>query len=245
MRLTKMMHSCVRLQHNGFTIAIDPGGLSESDAADGADAIFITHEHFDHLEEQRLASAARSRPGVQVWTCRAVADKLDGLQVPVHVVGHGDAFEAGGFSVQVHGERHEITHPDQPPVPNIGFLITGPSAPSTEPGTQAGAPATAHTVFHPGDAFTVPGAAVGTLLTPASAPWLKVPEVIEYVREISPQRAYSIHEGLLNDAGLGLVDGMLAGLAAERAEAAGAGAAGAGGAGAEARRLAAGESVDL
>jgi hypothetical protein len=59
--------------------------------------------------------------------------------------------------------------------------------------------------------------------------------VIDYVREIAPQRAYSIHEGLLNDAGLGLVDGVLAGLAAERAE----------GAGSEVRRLAAGESVDL
>jgi L-ascorbate metabolism protein UlaG (beta-lactamase superfamily) len=128
MRLTKMMHSCVRLEHDGFTVAVDPGGLSESGAADGADAIFITHEHFDHLEQQRLASAARSRPGVQLWTCRAVADKLGDLAMPVHVVGHGDAFEVGGFSVQVHGERHEITHPDQPPVPNIGFLITGRAA---------------------------------------------------------------------------------------------------------------------
>lgn len=231
MRMTKMMHSCVRIQHNGFTIVLDPGGLSESRAADGADAIFITHEHFDHLEEQRLASAA-GRPGAELWTCRAVADKLDGLGMPVHVVGHGDAFDVGGFSVQVHGERHEITHPDQPPVPNIGFLITGPSA---APGAQPTAPATTHTVFHPGDAFTVPGAAVGTLLAPASAPWLKVPEVIEYVREIAPQRAYSIHEGLLNEAGLGLVDGMLAGLAAERDDTAGS----------EIRRLAAGESVDL
>lgn len=224
-----MMHSCVRLRSDGFTIALDPGGLSESGAADGADAIFITHEHFDHLEEQRLASAARSTPGVQLWTCRAVAGKLDGIGIPVHVVGHGDAFEVGGFRVQVHGEHHAITHPDQPPVQNIGFLISGPS---TAPGASPGTP---HTVFHPGDAFTVPGTAVGTLLAPASAPWLKAPEVIGYVREIAPQRAYSIHEGLLNDAGLGLVDGMLAGLATERGS----------GAGSEIRRLSPGESVDL
>jgi hypothetical protein len=59
--------------------------------------------------------------------------------------------------------------------------------------------------------------------------------VIGYVREIAPQRAYSIHEGLLNDAGLGLVDGVLAGLAAERGS----------GTGSEIRRLAPGESVDL
>ena len=35
----------------------------------------------------------------------------------------------------------------------------------------------------------MPADAVETLLTPASAPWLKVPEVIEYVREIAPRRA--------------------------------------------------------
>ena len=223
MRLTKMMHSCVRLQNDGFTIALDPGGLSESGAADGADAIFITHEHFDHLEEQRLVSAARSAPGVQLWTCQAVAGKLDGIGIPVHVVGHGDAFEVGGFRVQVHGERHAVVHPDEPPVQNVGFLITGPS---TAPGAP---PAAAHTVFHPGDAFTVPGTPVGTLLTPANAPWLKVSEVIGYMREIGPQHAYSIHEGLLNDAGLGVIDGVLA-----RA-----------GIDGEIRRLSPGESVEL
>ena len=228
MRLTKMTHSCVRLENDGFTVSLDPGSLSEAGAADGADAIFITHEHFDHLDEQRLASAARSTPGVQLWTCRSVAAKLDGIPVPVHVVGHGDAFEVGGLSVQVHGERHEITHPDQPPVQNSGFLISGPS-------TAAGGSAGQHTIFHPGDAFTVPGAPVGTLLTPASAPWLKVPEVIEYVREIAPRRAYAIHEALLNDAGLGLVDGMMAGLAAERG----------GDNGEEIRRLSPGQTVAL
>ena len=237
MRLTKMTHSCIRLQHGDYSIVLDPGSLSEPDAADAADAIFITHEHFDHLDEQRLASAARSKPTVEIWTCRAVASKLDGIGVPVHVVGHGDAFDLDGFTVQVHGEHHEITHPDQPPVPNIGFLISGPSG-------AAGR----HTVFHPGDAFTVPPGGVGTLLAPANAPWMKVPELIEYVREVRPERAYSIHEGLLNEAGLGLVDGVLAGLATERPDGSGPrspGEPGGPGGGGEIRRLGPGESVDL
>jgi L-ascorbate metabolism protein UlaG (beta-lactamase superfamily) len=252
MRLTKMTHSCVRLEHEDFTIVLDPGSLSEPGAADAADAVLITHEHFDHLAEQQLASAARSNPGVQLWTCRSVAGKLEGIGVPARVVGHGDAFDLGGFAVEVHGERHEITHPDLPPVQNIGFLI---SAPSAMPGTAPGAAATSHAIFHPGDAFTVPRAHVDTLLAPASAPWMKVPEMIEYVREIGPDRAYSIHEGLLNEAGLGLVDGVLAGLAAERSAAGPGGEPVQGGPGrdggpggpgqAAIRRLAPGESVDL
>ncbi len=194
-RLTKMGHSCVRLEDHSFTIVIDPGVLTEPEAVQGADALFITHEHFDHLSEERIARAARAKPGLPVWTCAAVAAKLDGLPLRVHTVGHGDAFAVGGMSVQVHGEHHAVTHPDRPPVANVGFLVND-------------------AVFHPGDAFTLPETAVATLLLPASAPWLKVTDMIDYVRAVRPDRAYSIHEGLLNEHGLNLVDSVLADLAA-------------------------------
>lgn len=210
MRLTKMGHSCVRLEKDAVTVVIDPGSLTEPAAVRGADALLITHEHFDHLSEERIASAAKANPGVEVWTCGAVASKLEGLPLRLHTVGDGDTFEIGGFAVQVHGEYHAITHPDHAPVPNVGFLVDGE-------------------VFHPGDAFTLPPTAVRTLLVPANAPWMKVPEMIDYVRAIRPQRAYSIHEGLLNEHGLSLVDGVLADLAGSR----------------DFRRLAPGESVDL
>ncbi len=221
MRLTKMGHSCVRLEKDAVTVVIDPGSLTEPEAIRGADALFITHEHFDHLSEERIASAARANPGLPVWTCGAVAAKLDGLPLRLHAVGDGDTFEVGAFTVQVHGEYHAITHPDRPPVPNVGFLIDGD-------------------VFHPGDAFTLPGTGVRTLLVPASAPWLKVTEMIEYTRAIGPLRAYSIHEGLLNEHGLGLVDATLADLAESPARSGELS-----GQRRDFRRLAPGESVDL
>lgn len=225
MRLTKMGHSCVRLEKDSFTIVIDPGSLTEPEAVAGVDALFITHEHPDHLSEERMAAAAAANPGVPVWTCRAVAARLAGGRLRVHTVGHGDSFEIGGFSVQVHGERHAVTHPDLPPVANIGFLVD-------------------NTIFHPGDAFTLPATAVRTLLVPASAPWLKVTEIIQYVREIQPARAYSIHEGLLNEHGLGLVDDTLAGLA-RQPEPPDAAARATAWHPADIRRLAPGTSVDL
>ena len=55
-----------------------------------------------------------------------------------------------------------------------------------------------------------------TLLLPTSAPWLKAPEFIAYVAELSPRRAYSVHDGFLNEKGLALVDGILGSLAEER-----------------------------
>ena len=57
MKLTKMSHSCVRLEKDGQTLVLDPGAFSEEDAALGADAILVTHEHPDHFDEGRLRAA--------------------------------------------------------------------------------------------------------------------------------------------------------------------------------------------
>jgi glyoxylase-like metal-dependent hydrolase (beta-lactamase superfamily II) len=213
MRLTKYGHACVTLTKDDSTLVIDPGGLTpERDALTDADAVLVTHEHFDHFAEERLRQAAADNRRLTVWTCRPVAESLDDLGDRVRVVGDGDAVTVAGFDVEVHGELHEVVHPDVPPVPNIGFLVDV-------------------AVFHPGDAFTVPGRPVPTLLVPTSAPWLKLVDVIGYLREVAPGRAYSVHDGLLNDAGLGLVDSQLAG-EGERAHA-------------DFRRLRPGERVDL
>jgi L-ascorbate metabolism protein UlaG (beta-lactamase superfamily) len=75
-------------------------------------------------------------------------------------------------------------------IQNVGFLVDG-------------------LVFHPGDAFTPPGGQVDTLLLPVHAPWSKLAEVIDYVRAVRPRYAVPIHDGLLNDVGIALVDGLL------------------------------------
>ncbi|MFH0176062.1 MBL fold metallo-hydrolase [Streptomyces cacaoi] len=182
MKLTKKSHACVRLEKDGRTLVLDPGGFSEADAAVGADAILVTHEHPDHFDEKRLRAALEADPAVELWTLRSVAEKLSAaFPGRVHTVGHGDAFTAAGFDVRVHGELHAVIHPDLPRVTNVGFLV--------DEGR----------VFHPGDALTVPEHPVETLLAPVQAPWNKISEVIEYIREVRPQRVYDIHDALLTD----------------------------------------------
>ncbi|MFB6957450.1 MBL fold metallo-hydrolase [Streptomyces sp. NPDC056309] len=182
MRLTKKSHACVRLEKDGRTLVIDPGGFSEQDAASGADAILVTHEHADHFDEGRLRAALESRPGAEVWTLKSVAEQIAAaFPGRVHTVGHGDTFTAAGFDVQVHGELHAVIHPDIPRITNVGYLVDGGR------------------VFHPGDALTVPDVPVETLMLPVMAPWNKISEVIDYVREVGPQRAYDIHDALLTD----------------------------------------------
>jgi hypothetical protein len=51
--------------------------------------------------------------------------------------------------------------------------------------------------------------AVDTLLVPASGPWLKLGEAIEFVRTVRPARAFPIHDAHFNDAGLDTFDWWL------------------------------------
>ncbi|MFB6988984.1 MBL fold metallo-hydrolase [Streptomyces sp. NPDC056178] len=181
LKLTKKTHSCIRLEKDGQTLVIDPGGFSEQDAAVGADVLLVTHEHPDHFDEERLRAGMEANPAAEIWTLRSVADRLAAaFPGRVHTVGHGDTFSAAGFEVQVHGELHAVIHPDIPRITNIGFLVDG-------------------CVFHPGDALTVPDRPVDTLMLPVMAPWNKISEVIDYVREVGPRRAIDIHDALLTD----------------------------------------------
>ncbi|MER6911948.1 MBL fold metallo-hydrolase [Streptomyces sp. NPDC000594] len=208
MRLTKQRHSCVRLEKDGATLVIDPGAFSEEDAARGADAVLITHEHPDHFDEGRVRAALES--GAEVWTLGSVAGRLAAaFPGRVHTVGHGDTVTAAGFDVRVHGELHAVIHPDLPRITNVGFLVEG-------------------TLFHPGDALTVPDTPVDLLMLPVHAPWNKISEVIDYVREVRPRLAVDIHDALLTEIARPIYDNQIALLG-----------------GAEHTRLTPGESIDL
>ncbi len=71
MRITKFGHACLRVEHDGTTVVIDPGTFSEPESVDGADAILITHEHADHVDPKLL-----DRAGAPVFTIDAVAATL-------------------------------------------------------------------------------------------------------------------------------------------------------------------------
>ncbi|NEB35693.1 MBL fold metallo-hydrolase [Streptomyces sp. SID14515] len=192
--LTKKTHSCVRIEKEGRVLVIDPGGFSEDDAALGADVMLVTHEHPDHFNEARLRAGLEANPAAEVWTLRSVAEQLSAaFPGRVHTVGDGDAFSAAGFDVTVHGELHAVIHPDIPRITNVGFLVDG-------------------SVFHPGDALTVPDRPVDTLLLPVMAPWSKISEVIDYVREVEPRRAIDVHDALLTDLARPIYDNQIGAL---------------------------------
>ena len=180
MKITKYTHACVRLEHEGRVLVIDPGIWSEPDALTGADAVLVTHEHDDHADVLRLLGA-----GIEVYAPAGAE-----LAVPYTGVRVDEEFAVAGFRVRAYGGRHAFIYGGQPDCANLGYLVEG-------------------AIYHPGDSLHVPDAPVETLLVPLQASWLKTSEMIDFVREVAPERAFGIHDGQINERGLAGANGWL------------------------------------
>ncbi len=192
MKLTKHNHACVAFEKEGSSFVIDPGAFSQ-DAAEiiaAAEAILITHEHFDHVHEAAISEALAARPDLKVYAPASLAGTFGAHADQFTAVSAGDELKVAGFTIAVHGTTHAAIHPDIPTIPNVGYLID-------------------ETVYHPGDAYYVPEASVPTLLLPTSGPWMKIGEAADYVRAVRPERTVQIHEMILSEIGQNLAATLL------------------------------------
>jgi L-ascorbate metabolism protein UlaG (beta-lactamase superfamily) len=192
MKLTKHEHACVVLEKDGASVVIDPGSFSAGAAEiiAGAEAILLTHEHIDHVNEAAINAALAARPKLRVYAPAALQATFAGQADQFSAVAAGDSLNLASFAVTVHGREHAVIHQDIPPVANVGYLVDG-------------------TVFHPGDSYFVPEAEIPVLLLPTSGPWMKIGEAADFVRAVRPQQIVQIHEMLLSDIGLFLASSLL------------------------------------
>ncbi|KQV07651.1 MBL fold metallo-hydrolase [Leifsonia sp. Root112D2] len=191
MRLTKLEHAALVLEDSGKKLFVDPGSFTTpiTDSA-GAVAVVITHEHADHWTPEQLGRIVSMNKGVPIYAPEGVAAAATDFDVTV--VHAGDTVEAGPFTLTFFGEKHAVIHSSIPVVDNVGVLIND-------------------TLFYAGDAFTIPeGVEVDVLAVPASAPWLKAAEFIDYVLAVKPRRSFPTHEMVNSVAGNQMANGRIA-----------------------------------
>ena len=199
-RVTKIHHACLTIDDGRTRLLLDPGQLGRRPGLDGIDAVLITHRHSDHLDPDLVEEALRR--GIPVWAPGDALDELGGLDARgedgLHEAVTGTTLRIGTLPVQVAGNRHAEVPPTLPGPATRAYLIAGG-------------------VLVTGDEHPVPPDRLSALVTPVDAPWLRVADLIRYVRALRPKLVVGVHDGLLNADGLAVASHVIESLRSEGA----------------------------
>lgn len=191
MQITHLGHSCVLIETAGQRVLVDPGDFSTAwrDITD-LDAVLVTHQHPDHADPVWLPKLLAANPQALVAVESSVVDIVD-LPERTRRLGPGETIDLGSLSVQTIGGTHAVIHRDYPMIGNVGFVFRAESEPS---------------VLHPGDCLDAVAEGIDIALIPAFGPWSATSQTIDFARAVGAPRGFFIHDGLLNERGLSLID---------------------------------------
>lgn len=181
MKITKHEHAFLELELNGSVVLVDPGSYTPSlPEIANVVAICLTHIHDDHSYPDHIKSLLKQSPEALLFGPPEVATKLAGL--PVQPVYHGDHYEVQGFEIDFFGYLHQEIHSSIAVIQNVGVMIN-------------------RSLYYPGDSYTVPDSPVEVLACPASAPWLKISDVMDFLAAVGAKTVFPTHNALLSNHG--------------------------------------------
>ncbi len=189
MRITHLGHSAVLVEVDGRRLLFDPGNFSDAwHGLTELDAVFVTHQHPDHVDPTAVPALLAANPDASVYVEPQVVDAVPLPRARPLAADTSASF--GGVTVSAVGGLHAIIHRDIPQIGNVGLVVTAEGEP---------------TFFHPGDSLATVPAGVDVVGIPAYGPWAAMKETVDFVRAVSAPRGFLIHQGLLNDRGVGLI----------------------------------------
>ena len=100
----------------------------------------------------------------------------------------GDEFSVDGLTVRGVGGRHAVIHPDIPRVGNCGYVVSAEGEPR---------------LGITGDSLEVieEFRGIDALAFAVVAPWSKMSETIDFLREVAPILALPVHDGIASGNG--------------------------------------------
>lgn len=181
MKITKLGHCCLLVEHKSKRILTDPGAWSSAqNQVKSIDVILITHEHPDHLHIESLEAVLKNNPRAKIITNAAVGKILSEKNIVFDILKHGQNISPESILIEAFGNDHEEIYEQFGMVQNTGYFID-------------------NKFFYPGDAFTNPGKPVEILALPIVAPWTAFKTSMQYALDIKPKIAFPVHDGMLID----------------------------------------------
>ena len=119
MKVVKLEHAALRIEHAGKRIAIDPGSMTSASSGAmlrGVDAVLITHKHGDHF-----APAILHEIGAHIYGPAEVVDLAKAAGLAATALECGGVATIGGLVVTAVSANHgpEV----RGPLDNFGFVI--------------------------------------------------------------------------------------------------------------------------
>lgn len=149
-------------------------------------AIVITHEHADHWTPEHVRALRASSPDAPIYTTAATVNALAEAGIGgALAVSENARLQAGPFILDFYGRRHAVLHSSIPVIENVGVHVN-------------------RTLAWGGDCIVRAPFAADVLGVPIGSPWSSVGEIMDFVLDSAPRRAFLTHDGMLSTAGLGL-----------------------------------------
>ena len=129
----------------------------------------------------KIEKILENNPDLTIAGSLEVLDELKDLEAKKLAVNDEDRLSLGEFEILVGGDNHAVIYKTSPCL-NRSLIVNGK-------------------FYYPGDSFDLPAVDVELVAVPASAPWMKISEAMEFIKKLKVKRVFPTHNALLSEFG--------------------------------------------